>query len=527
VFDLGQLLPPRIPASQDFEAQLKRAYSNLMDKRISLGTEMGIIETRPGFARRGSQSNNVPITFAQKDEESSWAALEAKLAASDGVLSELRRLMQNPPASRGLVAANFLDPKRPFPNFVAIRISAQTLKASALAQLHQGNQGAALDDLLAIAGIASLYRDDPTLVNQMIRVAIIGLGTDILWDATQANGWNDAQLQQLQQAWSSPEVLPQLARSFEVERAERRDSVARFAQMSYGAWGRDYAEVLQGFGAKLPGEYSFAPFYYWRACIFHPVWRVAWARQEELHYLQTLQVDIEIMRNGIKDPSAKSMQRQLAARREQYQAPFAHWRFYNRLPLVEQMSQIIVPPSKNVAPAPVPTPSQPPSASNPSATNVAPAQLPQPIPPQPVALEPTYQLPLVGGWGTRETSTGRNKSEYPFPIFDRAWETAFRNLTLRNMAVTGIALKRYELRHGRPAPNLATLIPEFLDKLPVDLMDGQTLRYHFTADGRWILYSVGDDGRDDGGDAQPASNPYATYLTSGRDMVWPRLEPPE
>jgi hypothetical protein len=93
---------------------------------------------------------------------------------------------------------------------------------------------------------------------------------------------------------------------------------------------------------------------------------------------------------------------------------------------------------------------------------------------------------------------------------------------LRNLTVAAIALRRYQLRHGRLAPNLDALIPEFVQSVPVDYMDGQSLRYRLEVDGGFRLYSVGLDGQDDGGDPCPAT-PWTRYSTiwDGRDAVWP------
>ncbi len=92
---------------------------------------------------------------------------------------------------------------------------------------------------------------------------------------------------------------------------------------------------------------------------------------------------------------------------------------------------------------------------------------------------------------------------------ERAPETLVKNETLRQLAITGIALKRYELRHGKPPGALTDLQPEFLRDLPVDFYDGRSLRYRLDADGSSTLYSVGANFRDDGGDGS-------------LDLVWPK-----
>jgi hypothetical protein len=100
-----------------------------------------------------------------------------------------------------------------------------------------------------------------------------------------------------------------------------------------------------------------------------------------------------------------------------------------------------------------------------------------------------------------------------------------KNLTLSQIASTAIALKRYELRHGAPPPALASLVPEFLPRIPLDYMDDQPLRYRVNGSGAVTLYSVAEDGVDNGGDAasfgSTPPNQNADPWTS-RDWVWPQ-----
>ena len=65
--------------------------------------------------------------------------------------------------------------------------------------------------------------------------------------------------------------------------------------------------------------------------------------------------------------------------------------------------------------------------------------------------------------------------------------------------LTMLALREYHRQHGDYPDTLDRLVPEYLPRLPLDYGDGETLRYRLTDDG-YVLYSVGDNGRDDGGD---------------------------
>lgn len=102
----------------------------------------------------------------------------------------------------------------------------------------------------------------------------------------------------------------------------------------------------------------------------------------------------------------------------------------------------------------------------------------------------------------------------------------------RRLIMTAIALERFHRRHGNYPPSLAELTPEFLNRPPVDFMDGQPLRYRLTEDRHFVLYSVGLDGVDHGGKWQspqqnerPYPRPYEPYefgLKPEPDLIWPR-----
>ena len=93
----------------------------------------------------------------------------------------------------------------------------------------------------------------------------------------------------------------------------------------------------------------------------------------------------------------------------------------------------------------------------------------------------------------------------------------------RALAVTALALQCYHLVHGKYPGDITALQPEFLSTIPRDPVDGQPLRYHRNADGSYVLYSVGEDGRDDNGDPMPTdSSKKSLAWETGRDWVWPQ-----
>lgn len=92
----------------------------------------------------------------------------------------------------------------------------------------------------------------------------------------------------------------------------------------------------------------------------------------------------------------------------------------------------------------------------------------------------------------------------------------------RRIVTTAIAIKRFEATHGRLPANLPALVPEFLSAPPSDPSDGEPLRYRAEAEGRFLLYSIGLNGIDEGGDPRPLhESSQNVFWINGKDWVWP------
>ncbi|MGD0816070.1 MAG: hypothetical protein ABSA83_20960 [Verrucomicrobiota bacterium] len=99
------------------------------------------------------------------------------------------------------------------------------------------------------------------------------------------------------------------------------------------------------------------------------------------------------------------------------------------------------------------------------------------------------------------------------PRFGVVCQTTALNQTVVNQGLVACALERYHLAHGEYPDTLNALIPEFLDRIPHDVVGGQPPHYHRAADGTFLLYSIGWNGRDNGG-VRGKSN-------ADGDWVWP------
>ncbi|MEQ2007932.1 MAG: protein kinase [Limisphaerales bacterium] len=89
-----------------------------------------------------------------------------------------------------------------------------------------------------------------------------------------------------------------------------------------------------------------------------------------------------------------------------------------------------------------------------------------------------------------------------------------------NLAYTALALERHRAAKGAYPDTLAALVPEFAAKLPPDIFDGQPLRYRRTADGKYLLYSLGWNSKDDGGTAGVGKDGKPLLFGDGPDWVW-------
>lgn len=82
------------------------------------------------------------------------------------------------------------------------------------------------------------------------------------------------------------------------------------------------------------------------------------------------------------------------------------------------------------------------------------------------------------------------------------------------------ALERHRLTQGSYPAALHDLVPAYLDQVPVDVVEGGTLRYALPSPTQFLLYSIGPDGKDEGGKA--ATSPDGRYDPEQGDWPWPQ-----
>lgn len=145
----------------------------------------------------------------------------------------------------------------------------------------------------------------------------------------------------------------------------------------------------------------------------------------------------------------------------------------------------------------------------------------------------------------------------PWVIDNRLEQPLLRRVARIEAARLKVALRQYQALHGRPARSLDQLLPDCLVSLPPDPYDGSTFRYRlstgerihwpitsipgeaarqgvpgveepgpehdstiFVPAGQGILWSVGEDRRDDGGKIQGLTKFVEKPTSAGEDLIY-------
>lgn len=134
-------------------------------------------------------------------------------------------------------------------------------------------------------------------------------------------------------------------------------------------------------------------------------------------------------------------------------------------------------------------------------------------------------FPEISENGTRALENMRKGPNTYFaklllPALGKAILRTARMQVYVDAARVACALERYRLANGRLPDHLEALTPSFLAEIPKDVMDAKPLRYRLKADGSYVLYSVGWNRSDDGGELVLKQDETAGLDLEKGDWVW-------
>ncbi|HEY3760826.1 MAG TPA: hypothetical protein VGN23_03670 [Verrucomicrobiae bacterium] len=117
-------------------------------------------------------------------------------------------------------------------------------------------------------------------------------------------------------------------------------------------------------------------------------------------------------------------------------------------------------------------------------------------------------------------SYGTVMARWLLPSFGTAVKKSAYAQEFVDLARVAIALERYRRNTGVYPDSLDVLAPNLIDEVPHDVINGDPLHYHHTNDGRFILYSVGWNQKDDGGKISANGHSFSTVDINQGDWVW-------
>lgn len=395
-----------------------------------------------------------------------WEELAGRLAPVAPALEQLRLELGNRTWWVNYAYEQGLG--TPFMDLFPFINAGRALAARSQLDLQQQSLETAREHLKALLSLPEDGMAGRSFIGRVVSLAVGSMAVMPTWQALQAPGWTDPELAALQAAWERQRFLDELALCFAVERATMGD-------WCFQQWRTNLPAVLEianfspSAGASPPTSGSIVE------AVLSPL--LAWGAKPRAYALAAVWRE------------AWLAQAQLHYDQE-IQAAIDYVRF-----VASRHSRTAVP------------------------AHLAPAN------------RPGYHS-LARSAGDVEWRDWYHRARFwptrlLMPRLFAVTEESCKLETARSLALAAIALRRHALRHGRAAPSLEALVPEFLTEVPVDLMDGQPLRYRPAGDGTFLLYSVGTDQTDDGGNAEPSGDKRdPPSLWVGRDWVWPRPEPP-
>jgi len=475
-FRIEDLIQPPPAAEDNSFFDLLQAGSQLgANSQVSLMMPPGMRLEIPGkFTLASTLTEWQGSQFAggqNRTTNFNWKSFAEELEKIADPLSEVREALKKPAFDANIdyrMGFNLLVPHLAGMKGIALPLSAATLK-----ELHANNLEAALENLEALVALSRCLKEERLVISQLVRYAISAIAFNTTVQALHTPGWNDSQLASLQAAWRPLDFVGDVGRSVEMERAM---GILTFERSRRSA--KEVSDMLSTYGSGFNAGIGTAP-------------PLSSPGEMIVYVIENFS---DLCRKAIYIPV--------------WQFAWTRHDELNYLKLIQDLSE---------------------------ASRRAAAEKSRLAMTTKTARDADHSF---------ETSTEQKREKSKINFYDRmrflfspmagsslsgSVDHALRCATQRELLVAAIALKRYELHHGKPATSLAVLVPEILSEVPRDFMNGEPLRYRLASDGDFVLYSVGTDGRDDGGDPNPLPGLSGAIhrLWNGRDIVWPKPATPE
>jgi hypothetical protein len=145
---------------------------------------------------RGLQAKTNEFPVPPQPQTSAQDVLLA-LSRYDSPIEELRQAAQLPYA-RFPISYDMQPPAAILlPHLSGLKRCAQVLQLRAVAELQNGQSDQALADVKLMLRLSDSIHTEPFLISHLVRIAIVNLALQPVWEGLAAHQWSDAQLQEL------------------------------------------------------------------------------------------------------------------------------------------------------------------------------------------------------------------------------------------------------------------------------------------------------------------------------------------
>ena len=447
--ELSEVLPPSMPPESNSVNAVRDAFSMFGSGNEKIPDAMKMVA--PGKAMVGWMQ----LDARSSDFTNSWDDFTADVEANRPAIELLHQVLERPKLDFQL------DYKKGIalllPHLSPLKRATQKLDAAVIYDLHNGERGAAVTNILTMLALVQRNASEGLLISHLVRIAMTSITVTPTWEFLQAANATDAPLAALQKGWEQMDFLSDAENTFETDRVWGMDFIQK-ARASHENFEGAFSVV-----ASMSSSGSSSSGWDWetiteksRHAVAEVMWRSSWSYSDELRTLKGEQIVLEALRTMQTNQS------------QFYKADYDA--------MTSRLSSLGI-------------------------TNAGEAFF--------RALKIPNLNEVFGDWGSGP-----------------AVRKAIKMQASCRVVVAAIALKRFQLKHGKWPDTLNELAPEFLPSVPVDPYDGKPLRYHPNADGTFLLYCVGEDGVDDGGDPNLPVGITSSSLNwqnaHARDWVWPQ-----
>jgi hypothetical protein len=260
-----------------------------------------------------------------------WEQLGDDLKLNGKALDDLRAIVRSPVLRYPLTYRGL---STMLPHLAKAKNGAQHLSMSALYNVHEGRIDKAVDDIEAMVLLSRVCADEPILISQLVRMAVVSMAVQTSWELLQADGLADGQLARLQRILEI-DLTGGMAQALRGERVMARDAIRmlRSDQLKFNDLVDDLTALEDGgepagVVEKLPYDDEIRGAI--RYTVILPMWRFVWSYEDERHALEEVERMLEALEQGRTQQSAGPVKaaRDTIQRKKREDAAYKSWSYW-------------------------------------------------------------------------------------------------------------------------------------------------------------------------------------------------------